>query len=182
MQLVWTYVAAAHSMCQTLGLHREANLKNDPPALAEMKRHAFWSHYMADKNLSLCLGRKSNFQDDDIDVDYFKISEDPRQAPWDEIAHASIRFGSVQGEAYDRLYSIAASRAPAEQRLQAGEELAQKMIDLRNELVAVCTRTSWLAFAAVADMSSFRLMQVGPGMESISAAWSTQPTLSRTLS
>ncbi|EKG15372.1 Transcription factor fungi [Macrophomina phaseolina MS6] len=143
MQLVWTYVAAAHSMCQTLGLHREANLKNDPPALAEMKRHAFWSHYMADKNLSLCLGRKSNFQDDDIDVDYFKISEDPRQAPWDEIAHASIRFGSVQGEAYDRLYSIAASRAPAEQRLQAGEELAQKMIDLRNELVAVDASRAW---------------------------------------
>ncbi|KAK7707429.1 hypothetical protein SLS57_009299 [Botryosphaeria dothidea] len=143
LQLVWTYAAAAHSMCQTLGMHREANLKNDPPAVADMKRHAFWSHYMIDKNLSLCLGRKASFQDDDIDVDYFKLSDDPRQRAWDEISYASIRFSTVQGETYDRLYSIAAARAPAEQRLRTVEELAQKMVNMRNELVSIDPKGAW---------------------------------------
>lgn len=92
---------------------------------------------MADKNLSLCLGRKSNFQDDDIDVEYFKKSTNPKYRPWDEIVFASINFARVQGEVYDRLYSIGASRTPPEQRLQAVEELAQKMVVLRNKLVAV---------------------------------------------
>ncbi|KAF9641547.1 putative c6 transcription factor protein [Lasiodiplodia theobromae] len=137
LQLVWTYVSAGHSMCQTLGYHRESHLKRDPPELADIKRHAFWSLYMADKNLSLCLGRKSNFQDDDIDVEYFKKSTNPKYRAWDEIVFASINFARVQGEVYDRLYSIGASRAPPEQRLQAVEELAQKMVHLRNELVSV---------------------------------------------
>ncbi|GME53107.1 C6 transcription factor [Neofusicoccum parvum] len=137
LQLVWTYVAAAHSMCQTLGFHRESNLRKDHVEMCETKRHAFWSLYMMDKNLSLCLGRKANFQDDDIDVEYFALSTNPRQRPWDRIAHASIRFSTVQGEAYDRLYSTRAAKATAEERLRAVEELAAKMVVLRNELVAV---------------------------------------------
>ncbi|OMP86921.1 putative transcriptional regulatory protein C11D3.07c [Diplodia seriata] len=136
-QLVWTYVAAGHAMCQTLGYHRASHLKNDNFETAEVKRHSFWTLYMLDKNLSLCLGRKSNFQDDDIDVEFYKVSPNVRFRAWDEIAHASIRFARVQGEVYDRLYSIGASKASSEQRLLAVEELTQRMVDLRNELVAI---------------------------------------------
>ncbi|KAH7010958.1 fungal-specific transcription factor domain-containing protein [Macrophomina phaseolina] len=145
LHLVWTYVAAGYSMCQTLGMHREANLKNDPPEVAELKRHAFWSLYMPDKNLSLCLGRKSMFQDDDIDVNYPTISADPKIRAWDEMVNVSIRYSTCQGEVYDRLYSVTASKASPEQRLQAVEELAQKMVDMRNELVAVDTTGAWYA-------------------------------------
>ncbi|OJD36814.1 c6 transcription factor [Diplodia corticola] len=137
LQLVWTYVSAGHAMCQTLGYHRESHLRNDNPDVAEVKRHAFWNLYMVDKNLSLGLGRKGNFQDDDIDVELFKISPNPRFRAWDEIAHASIRFAKVQGQVYDRLYSMGASKASSEQRLLAVEELTQRMVELRNELVAV---------------------------------------------
>lgn len=163
-------------MCQTLGMHREANLKNDPPAVADMKRHAFWSHYMIDKNLSLCLGRKASFQDDDIDVDYFKLSDDPRQRAWDEISYASIRFSTVQGETYDRLYSIAAARAPAEQRLRTVEELAQKMVNMRNELVSVCAQTCLSLVAVFVNAVHTRSIPREHGMESILTAWSRRPT------
>ncbi|KAL1615714.1 hypothetical protein SLS54_008844 [Diplodia seriata] len=129
--------SAGHAMCQTLGYHRASHLKNDNFETAEVKRHSFWTLYMLDKNLSLCLGRKSNFQDDDIDVEFYKVSPNVRFRAWDEIAHASIRFARVQGEVYDRLYSIGASKASSEQRLLAVEELTQRMVDLRNELVAI---------------------------------------------
>lgn len=126
-------------MCQTLGFHRESNLKKDSVDSADRKRHVFWNLYMIDKNLSLALGRKANFQDEDIDIAYFSLSTDPRQRPWDLIGHATIRFATTQGEVYDRLYSIKASKSSPEERSRAIEELAAKMVELRNVLVAVRT-------------------------------------------
>ncbi|KAF4550785.1 Fungal specific transcription factor domain-containing protein 10 [Elsinoe fawcettii] len=116
MHLVWTYLSAAATMCHTIGLHRKASLERDAPNVAELKRQVFWNLYMAERNISLILGRKSNFRDDDIDQAYFSVSEDPRQRPWDQLFIVLIQFGMAQGRTYDELYSHGASRRSVEER------------------------------------------------------------------
>jgi len=55
---------------------------------------------MIDKNLSPNLGRASNFQDYDIDVDVFAPSSDPMVRPWDELMIAFIELSKLQGQIY----------------------------------------------------------------------------------
>lgn len=131
-------------MCQTLGFHRESFLSNDPPALAEAKRQAFWMLYTMDKNLALSLGRTSHFKDDDIDCRIFNISNDPRQAPWDLGNREYINFAKLQGSVYERLYSAKAMRQSAEERTEAVDELAAALLDLREITRAACNKVKWL--------------------------------------
>ncbi|KAF3925242.1 hypothetical protein ABW20_dc0105123 [Dactylellina cionopaga] len=106
--LAWTFCSAAAKHVHTLGYHRERSLKGDSPELADEKRHLFWSLYGVDKNLSLNLGRASNFQDHDIDTDYFSVSRNEAVAPWDSAAVAFVLLGKLQGMVYDQLYSATA--------------------------------------------------------------------------
>ena len=138
MSLCWTYISAAHAICITRGLHRKSSVRNDSFAVAENKRFIFWTLYSLDKNLSLNLGRTSNFQDSDIDAEYFSFSDNPKQRMWDMFNGFLIRFSAVQGEAYNRLYSVSALKASAEDREKVVNELAAKSIALREELHGVC--------------------------------------------
>ncbi|PSK51786.1 hypothetical protein B9Z65_3053 [Elsinoe australis] len=128
MHLVWTYISAAATMCHSLGLHRKSSLDNDPVDVAELKRQVFWNVYMQERNMSLILGRKSNFRDDDIDQPYFSISEDPRQQPWDQLFNVLIKFGVSQGRTYDELYSHGASRRSVEDRTASVRTLAANIL------------------------------------------------------
>lgn len=128
MHLVWTYISAAATMCHSLGLHRKSSLDNDPADVAELKRQVFWNVYMQERNMSLILGRKSNFRDDDIDQPYFSISEDPRQQPWDQLFNVLIKFGVSQGRTYDELYSHGASRRSVEDRTASVQTLAANIL------------------------------------------------------
>lgn len=128
MHLVWTYISAAATMCHSLGLHRKSSLDNDPADVAELKRQVFWNVYMQERNMSLILGRKSNFRDDDIDQPYFSISEDPRQQPWDQLFNVLIKFGVSQGRTYDELYSHGASRRSVEDRTASVRTLAANIL------------------------------------------------------
>ena len=60
---------------------------------------------MLDKNLSLNLGRGSNFNDSDIDAEFFTPSTHPQQRPWDLMSLDTILFARLQGQVYERLYS-----------------------------------------------------------------------------
>ncbi|KAK6524755.1 hypothetical protein TWF281_011654 [Arthrobotrys megalospora] len=114
--LAWTLCSAAARHVFTLGYHRERSLKSDPPNIADEKRHLFWSLYGVDKNLSLTLGRASNFQDFDIDTEYFSISETEGIAPWDHASITFISLGRLQGMVYDRLYSATALKKSQAER------------------------------------------------------------------
>lgn len=124
-------------MCQIMGYHRSPALRNDPPQLAEAKRHVFWSLYTIDKNLSLNLGLTSHFQDHDIDVEYFTPSQNLQLRPWDLMALVIIKFSAIQGQVYDRLYSVSASKTSPDEKAGYIEKLSTDVIAVRDELLAV---------------------------------------------
>lgn len=147
MQLCWTYLSAAFNMCQTMGYHRSSALKHDLIPLTEAKRHVFWSLYTIDKNLSLNLGLTSHFQDHDIDVEHFTPSRNPQLRPWDLMALVIIKFSAIQGQVYDKLYSISASKAPPDKKVGYIEKLSTDLVTVRDELLAVLPQYStWLQF------------------------------------
>jgi hypothetical protein len=121
-------------MCQTLGYHRESSYRNDTPEVAQSKRHAFYGLYAIDKNLSLVLGRSSNFNDNDTDAEPFSLSPDPGQWPWDVYTHICYWFARIQGDTYDQLYSASATKHSQYKRSYFVEELSARIINLREEL------------------------------------------------
>ncbi|PGH27803.1 hypothetical protein AJ80_00591 [Polytolypa hystricis UAMH7299] len=137
LQLCWTYLSIAFNMCQNMGYHRSSALKNDSPHLAEAKRHVFWSLYTIDKNISLNLGLPSHFPDHDIDVEHFTPSANPQLQPWDLMALVTIRFSAIQGQVYDKLYSISASKTPPDRKVHEIERLSADLITVRDELLVI---------------------------------------------
>ncbi|KAF3129888.1 hypothetical protein TWF594_010651 [Orbilia oligospora] len=124
--LAWTLCSAAARHVFTLGYHRERSLKSDPQNIADEKRHLFWSLYGVDKNLSLTLGRASNFQDFDIDTEYFTVSSVEGIAPWDHASIAFVSLSRLQGMVYDQLYSATAlKKSQAERHALIGNLDAQ---------------------------------------------------------
>lgn len=138
IQLCWTYLALAFNMCQTMGLHRRSTLQHESLALAETKRHVFWSLYTVDKHISLNLGVTSHFQDHDIDADLFTPSDKEQQRPWDLMTFVIVEFSRLQGQVYDRLYSTSASNASATERSDTIERLSSDLMAVRDKLLAVC--------------------------------------------
>ena len=120
-----------------MGYHRSSALRNDKPELAEAKRHIFWSLYTIDKNLSLNLGLPSHFQDHDIDVEHFAPSRNIELLPWDLMALVIIKFSAIQGQVYDRLYSVSASKMSPAEKAGYIEKLSTDVIAVRDELLAV---------------------------------------------
>ncbi|OAX81844.1 hypothetical protein ACJ72_03809 [Emergomyces africanus] len=165
LPLCWTYLSIAFDMCQSMGYHRNSELKNDPFPVAEEKRHVFWKLYMVDKNLSLNLGRTSHFQDHDIDCGIFIPSTDAHQYPWDLMAHVIIKFSSIQGRVYDKLYSVAASRSSQEEKMQVMEQLSTELIGVRNELLTIDVSGGYYAeslqgMAACAEFITYSVLTV----------------------
>ncbi|KAI5245615.1 hypothetical protein E4T42_06696 [Aureobasidium subglaciale] len=137
LSLSWTFMSAAATMCHTLGFHRKSSLIHEDPETADVKRHLFWQLYMLDKNLSLNLGRGSNFPDSDIDAEFFAPSSNPAQRPWDLMSLATILFAKLQGQVYDRLYSASAINSSVEARTRAIDELSYEVNALRNQLLSI---------------------------------------------
>jgi hypothetical protein len=120
-----------------MGYHRSSVLNDNPVPLREAKRHVFWSLYTIDKNISLNLGLTSHFQDHDIDTEHFTPSRNPQLRPWDLMAIVIIRFSAIQGQVYDKLYSISASKMPPNQKTGHIEQLSTELVNVRDELLAV---------------------------------------------
>lgn len=137
--LCWSLSSAAARHLQALGYHREDALKNDPHALAERKRHLFWTVYGIEKNMSLNLGRASNFQDWDIDVKMFQISSDPAVRPWNVGTVIFIEWSRIQGQIYEQLYSASASKKTQIERAKITDELSKSMDRLYGDFRKVST-------------------------------------------
>lgn len=148
-----------------MGLHRSYTLTNDNSSVAESKRHAFWSLYTIDKNISLNMGLASHFSDHDIDADLITPSTDPKHRPWDTMSLVIVEFAGIQGRAYDDLYSVAASKASDAQRWAAIDELSSDMIAVRNKLLAIDVSQGLYAeslhgMAACADFITYSVLTV----------------------
>ncbi|KAH0350592.1 putative C6 transcription factor, partial [Aureobasidium melanogenum] len=136
LSLSWTFLSAAATMCHTLGFHRKSSLAHEDQESADIKRHLFWQLYMLDKNLSLNLGRGSNFPDADIDAEFYTPSTNPAQRPWDLMSLATILFAKLQGQVYDKLYSASAMNSSLEERSRVVDELSSQVNALRNQLLS----------------------------------------------
>ncbi|OJJ57176.1 hypothetical protein ASPSYDRAFT_134130 [Aspergillus sydowii CBS 593.65] len=137
IQRCWTYLSIAFNMCQTMGMHRNATSLSDPFALADSKRHAFWSLYTIDKNVSLNIGLTSHFQDHDIDANLYTPSADHRQHSWDLINLITVEFAAIQGKVYDQLYSVSATRTSEEEKLRRIHALSVDLMAVRNKLLEI---------------------------------------------
>ncbi|KAG9664742.1 putative C6 transcription factor, partial [Aureobasidium melanogenum] len=137
LSLSWTFLSAAATMCHTLGFHRKSSLAHEDQESADIKRHLFWQLYMLDKNLSLNLGRGSNFPDADIDAEFYTPSTNPAQRPWDLMSLATILFAKLQGQVYDKLYSASAMNSSLEERSRVVDELSSQVNALRNQLLSI---------------------------------------------
>jgi hypothetical protein len=75
----WYLVGAAVRLAIGMGLHSpSASAKQLPMDAQEHRRRIFWSLYMADRVVSLSLGRPFAIRDDDIDLDPFSAVDDDR--------------------------------------------------------------------------------------------------------
>ncbi|KAF2162556.1 hypothetical protein M409DRAFT_69123 [Zasmidium cellare ATCC 36951] len=120
-----TSCAARHAL--SLGLHRKASYADLTAEDANNRRRLFWSIYTHDKSVSLTLGQSPTIQDDDIDVEMFDASPDPRFAPWDHANQAFYNMAKIEGMIYTRLYTAAALRKTNEERLAIAAELEQSL-------------------------------------------------------
>ncbi|KAI1742080.1 hypothetical protein F4680DRAFT_412808 [Xylaria scruposa] len=132
--LACTLASAAANHCHTLGYHREKLYQADHTEVSRTKRRLFWTLYVFDKNMSLLLGRSSSFQDIEIDVHHPPLSIDEGRRPWDEWFRLAIRLAKVQGQIYDRLYSVAGMQSQAAKRRDCIESLKMTLYQWRSDL------------------------------------------------
>jgi hypothetical protein len=137
-------------MCQTLGLHRKHNNRNEG--------YVFWLVYYIDKALSLLLGRLSTLQDIDIAVGYPEISTNPEQQKWDMQNRLLMELSRIQGRVYWQLYSNTALQN-LEIRGQNARTLGAQLQDWRTELASVgifllqpAKRKTWSSYLHRGDL------------------------------
>lgn len=107
-----TLISTAASHCRILGHGGESTYRTGN----EVSRRLFWTTYVSEKHASLLFGRASSIQENDIDVAYPALSEDPLTRPWDELFIMGIKFAQIQGQIYDRLYSTCALKMSIPER------------------------------------------------------------------
>ncbi|KAH7018780.1 fungal-specific transcription factor domain-containing protein [Ilyonectria destructans] len=102
--LSWTLSSKASELCQTLGYHRVASMKNDTESEVDYKKFLFWSVYFVDKSLSLRLGRPSMMPNWDITVPEPSTEDAGHGRIW---ASFILRIGTARckGNIYELLYS-----------------------------------------------------------------------------
>jgi hypothetical protein len=73
----WYLVGSAIRLAIGLGLHApNASARELPMDVQEYRKRIFWSLYMADRVVSISLGRPLGIRDDDIEVDLFSAVDD----------------------------------------------------------------------------------------------------------
>ncbi|KAL4878708.1 hypothetical protein BJY04DRAFT_220774 [Aspergillus karnatakaensis] len=138
--LSWTLSAKASELCQTLGYHRLASLKNDKHEDFQYKQFLFWSIYFIDKSLSLRLGRPSTIPDWDITVTR-PSTNDVHSEPALVYFVLSIETAQCQGKIYEMLYSPNSMTQPDHVKQSRVETLVSDLHEL--EAKTWETNTKW---------------------------------------
>lgn len=139
--LSWTLSAKASELCQTLGYHRIASMKDDKEEDVRYKRFLLWSIYFIDKCLSLRLGRPSTIPDWDITIPRPSTS-DLHSEPVFAYFVLWVEAARCQGNIYEMLYSPNAIAQPNQVRQSRVEALVS---DLQNlDIATLETNEKWL--------------------------------------
>ncbi|KAL5378873.1 hypothetical protein DPSP01_008806 [Paraphaeosphaeria sporulosa] len=122
----WTFISAAANHCLNLGYHRHQPYTERTDDLWLAQQRLFWAVYRLDKGISLRLGQSSTIRDEEISLS--SIPDDP-----------GVRTASIQGRAYNELYSPKGLlREDAERAYIAaslGTELKQCINDTRDAIL-----------------------------------------------
>jgi len=130
--------STAAGLCQTLGYHRMASMKNDNADEKWMKSQTFWSVYVLDKSLSLRLGRASVIQDYDISLPLPSAFGKAVSNFWTVLVVYWIKCSAIQGRLYKQLYSPAALQDSEEIRASTAKEIAADLERAYAEYPKVC--------------------------------------------
>ncbi|OLN82133.1 putative transcriptional regulatory protein C11D3.07c 4, partial [Colletotrichum chlorophyti] len=128
--LAWTLNVAAAQLCQTLGYHRVASVKNGNQEDEVCRMFLFWSVYFVDKSLSLRLGRPSAIQDYDITIPYPSSTSKLHGALMSYFC-LWVTVAGIQGKTYEKLYSPEAIAQPSLVREARARGLAAELHDVR---------------------------------------------------
>ncbi|KAF9578826.1 Transcriptional activator of fatty acid utilization, partial [Lunasporangiospora selenospora] len=72
---VWVQLGMATRMAQDLGMHRDSARWHLPPMETEIRKRLWWTCYVMDRWVSVCMGRPVSIDDDDCDVEYPSLVE-----------------------------------------------------------------------------------------------------------
>ncbi|RAL09064.1 putative C6 transcription factor [Aspergillus homomorphus CBS 101889] len=125
-----TLTSTAARLCQTLGYHRTPATDLDTESLRG--RQLFWTIYTLDRAISLRLGRASTIQDYDITM-LGPNEITGAQEPWNSIFSIWIKFATLQGKVYEKLYSPAALSQPENERAEQARQLAAQVLETVEE-------------------------------------------------
>ena len=93
--------------------------------------------------MSLLFDRPLRTQDCDIDTSYPEISTNPRIRAWDEVFVMFIRLAKLQGQLYNELYSLSASKNPVSKKLDCVDKLLVALQRWKSDLDSVCNALLW---------------------------------------
>lgn len=139
--LTWTLACKAYELCQALGLHRSAASGNEDLVVTHRKRSLFWMLYMLDKGLSLRLGRSSNIQDRDIEINPDFSAAASEYQGYARHLSLSVVVCRLQARVYEELYSPHALSLPADAR-KATNNLVREVETVRQDVEQSIVRTS----------------------------------------
>lgn len=126
--LAWVYASAAQQTSYSLGFHTRSIGADDGCNVPNQMGLLFWTIYYLEKTLCLRLGRGSSILDIEITVP-MPASSDPAMS----YCRQQVRFASLAGRTYERLYSPNALSQPDETRTQRVSELSRELSDIRSE-------------------------------------------------
>jgi hypothetical protein len=128
--------ATAGRMAYTIGLHRKLDYQDEagfPESEINTRSNVFWVAYIMDKGLALRLGHPSGINDNDIGVDLPKENRTPYFLPDGsqryDIFYLQVRLAVLQSRIYSELYSAAARKRSALERLRSVSELDKELQD-----------------------------------------------------
>lgn len=149
--LAWNLNCAAVRMSQSLGFHKACIQDPERSVATRRKARLFVILYVADKMLSLRLGRGSMIRDEEVPLDYKVMLNGVNTAPYKYVPYW-VGFARIQGLVYDRLYSPKALQCSQENRHAQAMELLNEMDTLVSEKceikvrfpVVLCDQIRWI--------------------------------------
>jgi hypothetical protein len=138
--VAWNLNCAAARMAQALGYHKIVNRGSEMTVTTRRHVRIFGSIYMADKILSLRLGRGSVIREDEMASNYDATFDQANTAP-QNFPPYWIALARLHGCIYDRLYSPRAlCQSPQDRGVQARELLKDHQVILAQSYEAMVRR------------------------------------------
>jgi hypothetical protein len=131
----YVLTAAAGRMAYSIGLHRKLDEFGLSESEINQRRNVFWIVYIMDKVLALRLGHPSVMNDNDIGVDLPKehksFSFYPDGSQRYDIFRCQVRLALLESRIYTELYSAAAHRRSALERLRSVGQIDKELQEWR---------------------------------------------------